>query len=176
MGKKRERKNTTRNQNFKWPLPRRLLYRKPMKIKMRSRPKDRNEPGPCSHTSGICIILNMSNPSSKAPSYVMLCTSTIRLRFQRSKIKRRYREISALAYTLTRLHSVNETPTTSTRWWNLYKRSNEMRNEIGPSVENLTRIQYSPLRVPVVQPQLQLLTGRSIIRHPMLRLWLPRVL
>ena len=145
-------------------------------MKMRSHPKDCNEPGPCSRTSGIYIILNMSNPSSKAPSYVMLCTSTVRPRFHRSKIKRRYREISALAYALTRLHSVNETPTTSTRWWNLYERSNEMRNEIGPSVENLTRIRYSPLRVQVVQPHLQLLTGRSTIRHPMLRLCLPRTL
>ena len=42
----------------------------------------------------------MSNPSSKSPSYVMLCTSTVRPRFHRSKIKRRYREISALAYAL----------------------------------------------------------------------------
>ena len=42
----------------------------------------------------------MSNTSSKSPSYVMLCTSTVRPRFHRSKIKRRYREISALAYAL----------------------------------------------------------------------------
>ena len=145
-------------------------------MRMRSQPKDCNEPGPCSRTSGIYIILNMSNPSSKAPSYVMLCTSTVRPPFHRSKINMRYIETSALVYALTRLCAVNVTPTTSARWWNLYERSNDMRNEIGPGVENLTRIQYSPLRVQVVQPHLQLLTGRSTIRHPMLRLWLPRVL
>ena len=106
----------------------------------------------------------------------MLCTSTIRLRFQRSKIKRRYRDISALAYALTRLRAVNATTTTSDQWWNIYDHSNKMRNEIGPSVENLTRIRYSSLRVQVVQPHLQLLIGRLTMRHPMLRLWFPRVL
>ena len=143
---------------------------------MRSRTEDRNELGPRSRTSGIYIILNMSNTYSKAPSYVMLCTSTVRLRFHRSKIKRRYRETSTLAYTLTRLCDVNSTTTTSARWWNLYERSNDMRNEIGPAVEILTRIRYSPLRVQAVQPHLQLLIGRSTRRHPMLSLWLPRVL
>ena len=159
-----------RCRNPKWPLPRILLYRKPMRMKMRSRTKDRDELRPRSRTSGIYIILNMSNPYSKAPSYVMLCTSTVRPRFHRSKIKRRYRETSALAYALTRLCDVNSTTGTSAWWWNLYECSTEMRNEIGPSVEILTRIQYSPLRVQAVQPHLQLLIGRSTRRHPMLSL------
>ena len=126
--------------------------------KRRSRSEDCDELGTALlHIPSIYIILNMSNPSSKAPSYVMLCTSTVRPHFHQSKIKRRYRDISGA---LTCLRAVHATTTTSARWWNLYERSNEMRHEIGPSIEILMRMRYSPLRVQAVQPHLQLRVGR----------------
>ena len=126
--------------------------------KRRSQTEDCNELGTAlSHIPSIYVILNMSNPSSKAPSYVMLCTSTVRPRFHRSKIKRRYRDFSGA---LTCLRAIHATTTTSARWWNIYERSNEMRNEIGPSVEILMRMRYAPLRVQAVQPHLQLRIGR----------------